>query len=74
MIGRVVAIIFCDIELKQFRYREPTDGKQDGTGERLPNGEVIFRRQEIETEGENNEGNRSKWEIEGRDPFLERNL
>ena len=74
MIGGVVAIVFCDIELKQFRYREPPDCKQNGTGQRLPNGEVIFRRQKIKAEGQNNKGDGRKGEIERRDPFLKRNL
>src|SRR5205823_15113487 len=43
-------------------------------GQGLPNGEVIFRSQQIEAEGENNEGDGSEGQIQGCDPLLKRNF
>ena len=73
VIGGIIAIVFCHIELKQFRYRQPSDCKQNGTRQCLSHGEIIFRRQQIKAEGQDDQGDGSKRKVECCHPFLKRN-
>src|SRR5262249_16015377 len=73
-ISRVVTAVTRNVELKKFRHCNPADGEKDCAGKRLPNGEIILRRQQIQNERQSNERNRGEGQTQRRDPFLKRKL
>ena len=67
-VGRVVAIVTGDIKLEELGHGHPANGEEDRAGQGLPDGEIILRCQEVESERENDQSDGRKGEIEGGDP------
>src|SRR5206468_5307176 len=63
-ICRIVAIVSCHVELEKFRRDNPPDRKENRAGQRLTNGRIIFGREHIERERQNNQRERGEWHIE----------
>ena len=70
-IGRVVAVITRDVKLEELGHRHPADREEDSARQGLANGEVIFRRQEIKRERENDEREGGEREAERGHPALQ---
>ena len=70
-ICRVVAIVSGHVELEKFRRDNPADRKENRAGHRLTNGRIIFGRQHIERERQNNQRERGEWHIEVSNPRLQ---
>src|SRR5439155_20202913 len=60
-IRRVVAIISYYVELKKFCRHDPAGRKENRARQRLTDRQVIFRRQEIKRERENDQGHSGEW-------------
>src|SRR5262249_59567664 len=70
-ICRVVAIVSCHVELEKFRRDDPAYRKENGAGQRLTNGRIIFGREQIKGERQNNKRERSEWHIKISKPSMQ---
>ena len=71
-ISGVVAIVPRNIKLEQFCNDDPTNREEDRAGQGLPDRQIIFRGQKVESERQNNQRHRGQRQIQEGDPFLQR--
>src|SRR6266849_4595797 len=70
-ISRVVSVVFGDVKLKEFCDNDPAQGKKHRTRQSLPNRQIIFRREEIKGERQNDQCDGGQGQIQKCDPLLQ---
>src|SRR3954469_9826165 len=55
-IGRVISVVFCDVELEQLGDQDPSNGEKNRPGQSLARGHIVFGREEIKTESKPDQG------------------
>src|SRR6266404_3110423 len=62
-ISRIIAIVPCDVELKELCHRNPADREKNRPRQCLAHCEIILRCQEIKQERQDDQCQSSEWQI-----------